>query len=167
MGDQKWLESWSGRSTDELLALVGEYRVDSVVLAFDEALQMKEYKQGAMSLTQEEWVVLAIEALEREVNNGGYGQFFLNSAEYVPVVVDALERIGCHETAALTQEAIDALGLKNGLTAEAVERVMREDNLEREGRLEELTNRYFDVAGDLAEPLLEYVKRNRERIILV
>ena len=29
--------------------------------------------------SKEERYVLAIEALEREVNNGGYGQFFINS----------------------------------------------------------------------------------------
>lgn len=107
---------------------------------------------------------MAIEALEREVNNGGYAQLFVNSAEYVPITVDALERIGCSETAALTQEAIAALGVSGSLTPDAIQRAIEEDNPNREERLEECTNRYFQVAGDLAAPLMEYIKGNRSRI---
>jgi hypothetical protein len=38
---------------------------------------------------------MAVESLEREVNNGGYDQFFVNAAEYTPVIADSLSAIGC------------------------------------------------------------------------
>jgi hypothetical protein len=51
-------------------------------------------------------------ALNCEVNNGGYQQFFFNSSrEFVPIVIDCLLRIQCHATAAITEKAIVALGL--------------------------------------------------------
>src|SRR5215472_14129753 len=112
MADLKWLDGYSGQTIDQLVALEGEYRIDSLVTAFHEALDQKAARDGEESLSGEERVVLAIEALEREVNNGGFRQFFENSSqEYAPMIVQALERIGCARTAAITQEAIDALHL--------------------------------------------------------
>jgi len=66
----KWLDRYSGESTEELIALENEYRLDSIVLAFGQGLYQKAARSGIEPLTAEEHVVLAIEALEREVNNG-------------------------------------------------------------------------------------------------
>jgi hypothetical protein len=158
-----WLEEYAGQTTDELIALMDEFRADSVVLAFEEALGRK----AAGDLSDEERVILAVEALEREVNNGGYGQFFENSSsEYVPIAVDALERIGCKEVAALTQVAIDALKLPGPLTQEATQRVMRYGSVERSNELSECDDRYYELADDLAGQLLEFIKANRGNITL-
>ena len=96
----KWLNGYSDQSVEQLLSLEGEYRTDSLVLAFEEAINRKAQRDGMQSLSEEERVVLAVEALEREVNNGGYDQFFVNSSrEFAPTVVSALQRIGCKKTA--------------------------------------------------------------------
>jgi hypothetical protein len=64
------------------------HSVDSIVLTFEEALQRRE------NLTQQEKVVLSVEALEHEVKNGGFGQFFCNSSrEFVPDIGGALVEI--------------------------------------------------------------------------
>lgn len=165
--DEKWLEGYAGQTTEELIALQGECRRDSLVLAFEQALDQKAFRVGQDVLTGEERVVLAVEALEREVNNGGYKQFFINSSrEYTPIVVDALDRIGCTEVAALTQQAIDILGIKGPVTVEAVDRVMDHEDKDRDDRLDECDERYCKVAGDLADPLLEFIKGNRDKITL-
>ncbi len=63
-------------------------------------------------LCDEERIVFAVEALEREVNNGGYCQFFGNSSrEFAPSIADALLRIGCPGTARITRKAIEAVGV--------------------------------------------------------
>src|SRR5439155_6192926 len=67
----KWLNGYSDQSVEQLLSLEGEYRTDSLVLAFEEAINQKAQREGMQSLTEEERIVLAVEALEREVNNGG------------------------------------------------------------------------------------------------
>jgi hypothetical protein len=39
-------------------------------------------------LTDEERIILDIEALEREVNNEGYARFFVNSSkEFAPIII--------------------------------------------------------------------------------
>ncbi len=35
--NQKFLKAYSGQTTEQLIALDGEYRVDSLVLAFEQA----------------------------------------------------------------------------------------------------------------------------------
>jgi hypothetical protein len=114
---------------DGLRSLEGTCRCDSLVLAFGEAIGQKSQRNGAKSLTVEERVVLAVEALEREVNNGGYGQFFINSSrEFAPTIVDALQRIGGKKTASITQKAIKAVGVEGDLTTEAIDAAMATDN---------------------------------------
>lgn len=167
MGELKWLDEYSGQSTDELIALEGEYRTDSLVLAFEQAIDQKAVRVGDNNLTDEERLVLAVEALEREVNNGGYAQFFVNSSkEYTPIIVDTLNRISCTETAALTQEAIDALRIEGPLTIEAIDHVMDEESDQRDQKLEACDEKYYSVAGDLSKPLLEFIKKNKERIVI-
>jgi hypothetical protein len=165
MSEEKWLDGYSGQTTDELIRLQGEYRTDSIVLAFEQALDQKSARIGQDCLSAEEKAVLAIEALEREVNNGGYDQFFINSSkEYAPIVVDALNRIGCADVALLTQQAIDTLGIDGNVTVEAIDRVMEDESDERDEKLGACDKRYYEIAGDLAGPLLEFVKKNTHRI---
>jgi hypothetical protein len=84
-----WLGGYSGQSVEELLSLEVTHRCDSLVLAFEEAIGQKAQRDGVRGLTTEERVVLAVEALEREVNNGGYDQFFINaSREFAPTIGD-------------------------------------------------------------------------------
>ena len=66
--DQPFLDAYGGQTTDELIALESEYRIDSLVLAFEAALDAKAEH------SKQERVVLAVEAVEREVNNGGFTQ---------------------------------------------------------------------------------------------
>lgn len=163
----KWLDEYSGQSTDELIQLAKDYRTDSIVLAFEQALDQRAEEAGIGSLNEEERVVLAVEALEREVNNGGYEQFFINAFyDNASIVVAALNRIGCSECAALTQQAIDVLGIDGPVTDEALEQVMDEDDEEREEKLDELDDRYYEEIGDLSGPLLEFIKSNRDKIRL-
>src|SRR5262245_27313086 len=87
-----FLDSYQGQSTEELLALDRTFRVDSLVLAFEQAIQGK----SPGSISTEELYVLAVEGLEREVNNGGYNQFFGNSSgEFTPIIETALRTIDC------------------------------------------------------------------------
>lgn len=167
MTELKWLDGYSGQTTIQLIVLKEEYRSDSLVLAFEQALDQKAERVGKEALTEEERVVLAIEALEREVNNGGYGQFFTNSSnEYASIVVNSLNRIGCVEIAKLTQQAIDCLEIEGPLCVETIERAMEIENEERDEKLSQCDDQYYDIAGDLADPLLEFITINKDKINL-
>lgn len=101
------------------------------------------------------------------MNNGGYNQLFINaSKEYAPFFVTALNRIGCKETAALTQQAIDILGIDGKITIEAIDSAMEQEDEERDEKLSDCDSKYYESAGDLADPLFEFIKNNREQINL-
>ena len=159
-----WLEGYKGQTTAQLIALEDGYRLDSLVLAFEEALGRRA---GERSPSEPERVIMAIEALEREVNNGGYDQLFRNdSKEWASYFVPALEAIGCPEVAAITSRAIKALKVKGPITVEAIDAVMGTDNERRDNQLAKCDAEYFATAGDLAGPLFAYIKANQDRISL-
>jgi hypothetical protein len=162
----KWLDQYAGETTEELLALVGTYRLDSLVLAFEEAIGQKEARNEDEGLTDEEMVVLAIEALEREVNNGGYHQFFVNALEFAPVILSALHRIGCHEVAQVTHRAIVSMGIGDTPTVEVIADVICEADARRDMALQTCNEEYFAKAPCLAEPLYAFIQTHKEKIRL-
>jgi Domain of unknown function (DUF4375) len=164
MPDRQWLDGYSGETVDELIALERTHRIASLVLAFEQAMDQKAAREGDHKLNDEERTILAIEALEREVNNGGYGQFFVNSSrEYSPIIVDSLRRIGCPKTAEITQKAVDIVK-QIPVTDEETENGTWMDNDERSDVLCECDNLYFERPENIEESLFAFIKVNRGRI---
>lgn len=162
MQDKAFLESYDGQSTDELIALENRYRVDSIVLAFEQALSTKD------SPTAEERVVLTVEALEREVNNGGFSQFFENSSsEYTPWVVESLIAIDCPKTAELMRDAMDVLKIDDNSSAESIEDAVFDATESQIDQLSRLDDAYY--RGDeepISDKLFAFIKRNSSAISL-
>jgi hypothetical protein len=164
----KWLDGYSRQSTDALIALAGEHRIDSIVLAFESGIQDKAAQQGSSALSEAELTVLTIEALEREVNNGGYHQFFLNTPEYASNAVAALRRIDCPRTADITAQAVSLLGVQEPFTAEHIQSVLDNDS---DGHLIEVLtercDRAYDETGEpIADRLFAYIRANRGAVRL-
>jgi hypothetical protein len=163
-----FLEGYSGQSIDELIAMAADYRLDSLVLAVEQALQQGLDRERLCGLSEAELTVLAVESLEREVNNGGYHQFFLNTPEYAPSIVAALRRIGCAATADITAQAIALIGLREPVTPEQVEAALRKDPGGRlvEVLVDQCDGRYYDSGEPIAERLFDYIRANRQAIRL-
>ena len=148
----KWLEGYNGQTIAQLIAFANEYRIDSLVCAMEEGIGRRPDATDLTKLTDTERIVLAVEGLEREVNNGGYAQFFDNSSkEFVPYIVDALQKIGCPNTAAITADAIGAFGL---------------DEARREPPLQDCDDRYYDSGENIAEQLFAYVRAHQSDVRL-
>jgi hypothetical protein len=161
MGD-KWLEAYGGQTTEELLSLRDVYRIDSLVLAFEEAIQRKA---ASGPISREERYVLAIEALEREVNNGGYDQFFVNMrSEFLDVVEEALRAIGCPTTASITQDAINALDVAIDATDEEVEDKIYSDDPGMAEALAACDDRYYESGEPIADRLFEWIDAHRAAV---
>jgi hypothetical protein len=159
-----WLEEYSGQTVDQLIALEGKYRTDSIIVAFEQAMDQKAARVGVAKLSDEERIILAVEALEREVNNGGYAQFFVNSShEYAPIIVDALLRIGCPATAKITQRAVDAAQLSSGPIA-GVTRGQWVVNEDCEKALADCDTLYFGGQDNIADQLFAFIKTNKSKI---
>lgn len=166
MSDLPWLDNYSGETVAELLSFEGRYRTDSLVLVFEQALDQKAAREGSENLSQEERIVLAVEELEREVSNGGYEQFFLNSSrEYAPIIVEALTRIGCPRTATITQNALNALRCPE-LTSVGIERVMLEESESRDQALFVCDNQYFARPENIEGRLFAFIRENKDKFRL-
>jgi len=164
MSEQDFLETYDGQSLDQLLAMESTHRIDSLVLAMEAALEQKA-KRGPLS--PEERIVLAVEGLEREINNGGYDQFFLNSSkEYARDIEAALRSIGCHQHAEIAKRAIAALKITGTITPGAIEHAQAAGGEELTDRLNELDNEYFGCDEPIADRLFTFVKQNRSKICL-
>ena len=165
MSDLPFLKEYSGQTVEQLLSLEGEYRIDSLVCAFEDALLKRTSRDGDLEINDEERVILAVEALEREVNNGGYSLFFENSTrEFAPIIVEALVRIGCPRTAEITQRAIEALHLPT-LSVEAIEAALADENVSEED-LNECDRSYYKGLEDIASQLFAFIKTNKNAITL-
>lgn len=159
-----FLVDYSGQTIDELVALEGVYRIDSLPLAVEQALYKKlGYTPGLALLTEAELTVLAVESLEREVNNGGYHQFFVNTPEYAPHIVDALRRINCNAAADITRRAIDTLDLP-ALNVDEIENIIYDDDDARDAALDALDQEFYEYPDPISERLFEYIKANKDEI---
>lgn len=162
MSGDKWFDAYSGQTTERLLGLEGEYRTDSLVLAFEQAIQ---HKAASRPISKEERYVLAVEALEREVNNGGYGQFFANSShDFVDVVAEALVAIGCPKTAELTRRAIEALDIGDGVTGEKAAAVVAADDEAVREALAACDAGYYDNDEPIADRLFAWIRNNKASV---
>lgn len=155
-----FLPGYEGQSTEELLALEGEFRIDSMVLAFEQAIQGK----SPDSVCVEESYVLAVEGLEREVNNGGYYQFFVNSSgEFAPIVEAALRSIECPKTADITRDALAALGV-GMVTAETVAAAALADDESVRQALATCDDRCFANDEPIADRLFRWIAAHSGRV---
>ena len=164
MNHSPWLD-YEGQTTAELLAAKTTHRIDSILCAFEWGIQAKARLQGEKSLTSEEQLVVALMALDREVNNGGYHQFFANSSRrFAPVVVDCLRRIDAQATAAITEKAIAELSLST-VTAEfvsaAILQIPASDKI-----LNECDKEFYRIE-EIADKLFPFVEEHQDRIQLI
>jgi hypothetical protein len=161
----EWLPGWSGETTEALIALEGRYRTDSIVVAFEQALDVKA-SANATSLTEPEWVVLAVEALEREVNNGGFRQFFVNCEFCSPWIADALERVERKDVAEIARQAATGLATTPPDNSAAMSASALGGDPRVVTALEACDRAYLAVAGDLAPDVLAFIKREHGKIDL-
>jgi hypothetical protein len=168
MSGLRWLDGYSGQSVDELIAFASQYRVDSIVSAIDQALQQTAERIGLSQLNEVELTIVVVEALDREVNNGGYHQFFLNTPEYAPFVVAALQRIRCPKTSDISASAISLLGLGQQFATNQVQRALDKDI---GGHLidvlsDQCDQLYYDSGEPIADRLFAFVRTHCSSIRL-
>lgn len=163
--EKKFLAGYDGQTTAQLIALVSEYRIDSLVLAFEQAVEQKKDRQRRLS--PPEMDILAVEAMEREVNNGGFHAFFTNSSKsYAALLPASLERIDCPLTAAIAREALAALKVSAPLTDAKIDQALQRDREQVIAALTQADARYFQSTEPLADRLFAYIKAHQAEIVL-
>ena len=101
----------------------------------------------------------SIWALESEVYNGGFSQYFQNSsAETAGFVVEALEEIAASNTADICRRAITT-AFPDGLPSdpEAISSAAADFSVEIQNRLDQLDSEFFKQPNDLTQLLFAFV----------
>jgi hypothetical protein len=163
LADLGWIDGYTGQTVDEILLFESTETVPSLLFTLEEAVQKKIEVAGPGKVTGTEQTLLAVLALSREVNNGGYDQFFRNSSRrFAPTIVNHLVRIGCREIADITQRALDALGVEQP-TLKAIEAAMATPSVERDRALNRCDLAFYACKG-LLDSLFAYVKTHPDGI---
>lgn len=162
MAELKRLKGYSGQSTDALIALDAEYSAESILKAFGQALNAKDMDQ----LTEAEGVVCAVAALERQLADGGFLDFFERCPEWTPHVVAALELVGRADVGRVVAKAFAAIGVEPDADIDVLEAAISEPDEVLEDALEDCDDEYAAVAADLASDVLAFIKRERGNIRL-
>ena len=122
-------------------------------------------KLGYDKLSPAEKVFQCVWGLEAEVNNGGFSQFYFNSAgDHAADTVKSLETIGANHTANLVRQA-NALFGEAGPSSDRFTRQKQLFALEDAGKINEMDSiekeflKYKDPLGKMLEA---YVSKNAE-----
>ncbi|WP_445365041.1 DMP19 family protein [Microbulbifer sp. ANSA001] len=117
---------------------------------------------GSESLNEHELVMVCVWMLEAEVNNGGFNQFFWNSAGDISIeTVASLHKIGASKTASIVEAANANFG-EMGPPKDREVRQQELEALEESGvlKLDSLDSDFYKYPNDLEELMYAYAKNN-------
>lgn len=125
--------------------------------------EKSEYGDKIDKLNSSQQTFLYVENLEREINNGGFNQFYFNSSgDFSQESVIALLEIGADKTAEIVKKANSEF--KKGIVPK--DRTERQNELELiEQKAEENWNKcdseFYKYQDNLTELLIAFVIKNR------
>jgi hypothetical protein len=122
------------KKIDNLDSLLSSDNLNSSVIELDNFIcELCEWGDNVDALTEAQRNFYYNQNLEREINNGGFNQYFINSSgDFVHETINSLRTIGAHHTADILQAAIDSF-----LTRRCRVTEMREQNsLNKLGKLQ-------------------------------
>jgi len=137
---------------------------NGILITLSESAQTDFNKKDFIAQSMPQKVFSAIWAVESEVNNGGFSQYFLNhSCGTAGFVAQALETIGAPRTADICKRAI-AVAFPAGLPSnpEDISSAAPDFSSETEAQLNELDNEFFQYPHNLTELLFAYVSSHPE-----
>jgi hypothetical protein len=139
-----------------------EKQVEPDLIKLSEAVFKRYWELGYERLNVPQKTFLCIWGLEAEVNNGGFDQYYFNSAgDHAADTPESLRTIGAEHTAMLVKKANDVFG-PIGPSRNRNERQKQLHSLavDQKKELSELTNEFFRYHDNLDEMLKAYVGKN-------
>ena len=115
------------------------------------------------ALSPEERTAYAVDAFQREVNNGGFEQYLYNSSGALAgELLDALHAVGADFVAEIYRPALAALPAAWPEDEEERRKLLDEALTERVSELlDQCDERFYECSGDLEELLYYYILENR------
>lgn len=164
--DLGWIDGYEGESADDILAFSDSENAYNVLCVLEEAIE-RHWKERPGMRTGIENTIVAVMALIREVNNGGFDQFYRNSSKRWSFFVrSALLHIDRKDAAKIAARAERSLGKFErevrgpgiGGRFEELDEKMSQPNPRRDQIFEECDIAFHQLAG-LPETLLAYARR--------
>jgi len=149
----------------DIEALLASDDSNSSVIDLDNYLgELCAYGENPGALTKPQLLFYLNQQLEREVNNGGFHQFFFNSTgDYSYETIESLKAIGATYTCDLVRAAIDEFP-NSSIPEDIIVRRQLMIELWPDSENEkwnELDTKFFEYKDDLNELNLKYVAANR------
>ncbi len=128
------------------------------------------YGDNMEKLNDEQKVFYITQALEAEVNNGGFSQFFFNSDGcFGNELVAAFEKIGAMKTAEICKKAVSIYGDSVPTDRAERENVLIPEDEKEEERIEEILNEcddaFFEYEDDLIALNYQFIVDNKESFL--
>ncbi|MDR6781932.1 hypothetical protein J2X78_000484 [Pedobacter africanus] len=135
--------------------------VNSIIVIDNFIGKISNYGDHMEGLSEPQKLFYLNQELEREVNNGGFNQYFLNSSgDYAHETILALKAINAQKTAAILQAAIDKFpGSK--VPKDRKRRIALVEKLNPKYTLwEELDQKFFSYQEDLNVLNIKFIEKN-------
>jgi Domain of unknown function (DUF4375) len=170
--DLGWIAGYEGESVDNILALSDSENAYQVLFVLEQSIEQHGKKQPG-SRTGVENIIMAVMALMREVNNGGFDQFYRNASKrWAFFVRSALVHIGRTDAAKIAGRAQSALGKFAGAVLfpgigdrfKELDEKMSQHNARRHRTFEECDTAFQQLTG-LPESLLAYARQHPNGIL--
>ena len=137
---------------------------NGILISLSESEKTKFGKEDFVTQSAVQKVFSAVWALESEVYNGGFSQYFQNSSsETVGFVVEALEMISASNAAGICRNAV-ATAFPEGLPAdpEAISSAASDFSIEIQDSLDILDNKFYKQPDNLTQLLFAFVSDHPE-----
>jgi len=144
--------------------ILDEQAGEKAIMAIDMLLTPIYYSK-TYKLSEEEKTIVYIEALEREINNGGFSQFFFNSSgDDTEETVRALRNVGSNKFLGLLISAIEQFP-NSYVPKDRVERQHILERVEATARQtwNDLDTEFYKYEEDLYSLLRNYMLANIKR----
>lgn len=108
--------------------------------------------------------ILGIDTLEREVNNGGFSQYFSNTeGRQAPDLAEALQKVGAPKTAALVQRALTVFPGPPTNDWQAWAQSITKMETDHSDFLNARDSEFYQSNEDLALLTMKYVKKTEKK----
>jgi hypothetical protein len=117
------------------------------------------------TLTEEEKVIVFIEELEREINNGGFNQFFFNAAsDYYSEILSALEQVGSVKFHSILKQSSKPFPNESVPTDRNKRQEILEEIEDKANELwDDLDQEFYKYEEDIYGLLINFINSNIEK----
>ena len=156
----------SGNTKIDLATILTSEDTNKSIIELDNYIcELCGWGDSLDKLTEQQKYFFYNQNLEREINNGGLNQYFLNSSgNFASETILSLKTIGANKTAEILQKAIDQFPNKNV----PKDRTQRQEILETIEEVEkeiweDLDQKFFAYEDDLNTLNIEFVRQNKDK----